>query len=313
MQQSRLSVSETLAEVGQRRPALLSAFNTFEDLLTARASIAADLLPLSDAESQLLPQWDPQRAAQGQSLLSDWSLQGWDDTIHRSAVALLPSIVALAPFRSDREKLEDIFLSPQQTTLRSTLLTALLESNEEAFLNGSAQADMAPDTLEFPAEFVLSAVLRALSSSLPERPWETSGQWKYGYCPICGSLPILSWLDRPQYDEKNAYLLGGGGKKFLYCGVCSTKWRFRRGVCPACNAEGEGAIEILKEHGSKQGERLDWCTKCKSYCPSLDLRECAAIPDMDAAALGMLHMDIVAAQKNLSPLRLSFWNQFNFS
>ena len=42
----------------------------------------------------------------------------------------------------------------------------------------------------------------------------------------------------------------------------------------------------------------------------MDLRECGGVPDMDAMALGMMHLDMVAARKGLSPLKASFWNLF---
>ena len=67
-------------------------------------------------------------------------------------------------------------------------------------------------------------------------------------------------------------------------------------------------MNILREEGPSHGERIDWCTECKAYCPIIDLREREKTPDMDAMALGMLHLDIVAADKKLIPLRHSFWN-----
>jgi len=69
-------------------------------------------------------------------------------------------------------------------------------------------------------------------------------------------------------------------------------------------------MEILKEAGNALGERLDWCTRCKTYCPAVDLRERDTTPDLDVLALGMLHMDMVAAQKGLQPIHPAFWNTF---
>ena len=80
--------------------------------------------------------------------------------------------------------------------------------------------------------------------------------------------------------------------------------------CPSCGKEGSGTMEFLRESENANGERIDWCTQCKSYCPTIDLRERGSVPDMDAMALGMMYMDIVAAQKGLIPLKPSFWNQF---
>lgn len=69
-------------------------------------------------------------------------------------------------------------------------------------------------------------------------------------------------------------------------------------------------MEILRESGSVQGERLEWCTRCKTYCPGVDLRERDTVPDLDALALGLVHLDMVAAEKKLRPLNPSFWNTF---
>ena len=69
-------------------------------------------------------------------------------------------------------------------------------------------------------------------------------------------------------------------------------------------------MEILKEAGNALGERLDWCTRCKTYCPTVDLRERDTAPDLDALALGMLHMDMVAAKYGLQPIDPAFWITF---
>ena len=55
---------------------------------------------------------------------------------------------------------------------------------------------------------------------------------------------------------------------------------------------------------------MEWCRYCQGYLPVVDLRERSSRPDMDALALGMMHLDIVAAEKGLHPLSPAFWNQF---
>ncbi|MBQ3059780.1 MAG: formate dehydrogenase accessory protein FdhE [Desulfovibrio sp.] len=310
---SSLSVAQTLAHVARRRPPLQSALDVFEPLLSSRADLPDKLAPCLRTAGMTLPVWDRYRAGQGQSLLAGHSLRGADNAIRKAAAKLLPLICALPPFRDCTDNLQALFSWPVRAeenrgTVAEQLMEALLASDEQSFIQLTELAAVPPHLAELPAEFIFSAVLRALTQSLAERPWEEGGTWRHGYCPFCGSFPILAWLDRPVQDEKNAYLAGGGGKKRLYCGMCGTSWHFRRGACPSCEAEGDGAMEILRESGAQWGERLEWCTKCKTYCPMVDLRESIAIPDLDATALGMLHLDMVAHQKGLAPLRASFWN-----
>lgn len=194
------------------------------------------------------------------------------------------------------------------------LAEALISGNREAVTRIAKSNRLDPPVLEFVSGFVVSPVLRALvaqSLSGDEQPsWDVDGRWQKGYCPVCGALPVVSWLDKPAIDDKNAFLAGGGGKKHLYCGMCSANWTYRRGVCPSCEQEGNGVIEILRESDNAHGERLDWCTKCKSYCPTVDLREREFVPDLNAVAMGMMHLDMVAARKKLHPLKPSFWNMF---
>ena len=67
-------------------------------------------------------------------------------------------------------------------------------------------------------------------------------------------------------------------------------------------------MEILR--GGRSGASGLTGAQVQSYCPTVDLRESGEVPDMDAMALGMMHLDMVAARKGLSPLKASFWNLF---
>ena len=86
---------------------------------------------------------------------------------------------------------------------------------------------------------------------------------------VCGALPTLGWLDKPAVDEKNAYLVGGGAKD-LHCGLCGSNWPFRRGACPACGAEGNDVMELLRESGPAHGECApDWYGRGRGHYPTV--------------------------------------------
>lgn len=307
------SVAQTLAAVAARRPVLEPILRAFEDVLTARTALAAELS--AEGHGLRLPDWSGEDAAQGRSLLVGVPLSGLCVAVRRTAETLLPLLCAKGEVVAHKAALEAFFLAPAlPEDRRDALAEAVLAGDAPTFQRLAAEAGLPPEVLEFVAEFVLSPALRALAAQAvlagQKAPWDEAGAWRQGYCPVCGSFPVIGWLDKPFFEEKNAFLSGGGGKKHLYCSRCGTSWTFRRGACPACGKEGNGVMEILRESGTSRGERLDWCTKCKSYCPTVDLRECGEVPDMDAMALGMLHLDMVAARKGLSPLKASFWNLF---
>ncbi len=319
---SSQTASQTLTEVITWRPVLEPVLKAFEPVLSALPGLAAELADCLRASGLALPPWRSERAGQGVSLLAGEPLTGIAASMRLAAKKLLPLLGEIDAMVPHMPALEAFFYMPANGAAerygagdtRTALAESLVSGNREAVARIAEQAGLDALVLEFTASFVVSSVLRALTaqagSDAGQALWEEDDLWRQGYCPVCGALPSIGWLDKPAIDEKNAFLAGGGGKKHLHCGLCGADWKFRRGACPSCGQEGNGVIEILREDGVTHGERLDWCTKCKGYCPTVDLREREFAPDLDAAALGMLHLDIVAARRKLRPLRPSFWNMF---
>ena len=310
------SVEETVSGILARRPVLSPVLQAFAPLLAARAALPAQLKPLLEAAGVRLPAMQRERAAQGYPLLAEVPLAGIGTALRAAAEAMIPLLAAQEIIRPHEAKLRAFFVDAAQGPEAPVALAeAVLNETAESVEKTAAHLDVPVQVLLFAFSFMLGPVLRALVELSPhgdgkEAPWNVEGTWRQGYCPVCGSGPSIAYLDRPVFDEKNAFLAGGGGKKHLHCSLCGTDWTFRRGACPFCGEEGAGVMEILKEAGNALGERLDWCTRCKTYCPTVDLRERDTAPDLDALALGMLHMDMVAAQKGLQPLPPAFWNTF---
>ena len=311
MGETCLSVAETLADVAARRPALKSVLAAFQPMMELRAALTAELGE-SVAAALTLPAFSLERAAQGAPLMAGMSLHGLAAPLRTAARRMLPELSALAPLASHRAALEDLFLGEGAASER--IVEALVAGNGPEFERLAGEATVPPETLGFALDFIAAPVLRALAAqAIPaqgEAPWNGGAVWTQGYCPVCGSLPVIATLDKRVFEEKNAFLAGGGGKKRLHCGLCASSWTFRRSTCPSCGKQGNEVMEILRESGNADGERLDWCVHCKTYCPVVDLRERESVPDMDAMALGMLHLDIAASRKGLRPLRPSFWNMF---
>lgn len=307
------SLEQTTAFITKRRPALINVLETFLPLLQARENTAAELAaPLAVADIAL-PQFNADSS--GEPILVGASLRGIGAIIGVAAARLLPMLLEQSALTPHHHALESLFLRQPtgNVDLREQLISAMAAVEPEAFLSLAQKADIPPEILDFTASFIVSAVLRALVAHAltgrEEAPWDVEGAWQHGYCPVCGSSPVISWLDMRSFDEKNAFLSGGGGKKHFHCALCGANWKFRRGVCPACGKEGDGGISILKEQGA-YGERIDFCNHCRTYSPTVDLRELEKIPNMDAMALGMIHLDIAAAERDLKPLKPSFWNMF---
>lgn len=321
------SLEQTLEELVSRRPVLEPVLRAFAPALAAQVELALELQPDLSAARLALPKMQAERAGQGASLLAGESLDGLEEALRKSARKLLPLLGELAFIAGHMPALEACFLTPVEQSvkgaaplsgkakdIRVQLAEAQVSGNREAVLRIAEAGNIDPQVLDFVFGFVVAPVFRALASGVLADGGHFGahggGLWQQGYCPVCGAMPSIGWLDKAAIDEKNAFLAGGGGKKHLHCGVCGTNWHCKRAVCPACSEDGNGVMEVLRESGASHGERLDWCTKCRSYCPTIDLRECEHMPNLEAAAIGMMHLDMVAAQKNLHPLKPSFWNIF---
>ena len=95
------NVAQTLAAVAARRPALEPVLRGFEDVLTARAALAAELgaeradaAGMAEDGGPRLPDWSGERAEQGRSLLAGVPLTGLRAAVRRTAETLLPLLCA---------------------------------------------------------------------------------------------------------------------------------------------------------------------------------------------------------------------------
>lgn len=316
MAQSRQSVAQTIQDVLAWRPVLAPILRTFEPLLVAQEKLTSDLSGDLAAAGLRIPDVDAERFGQGVPLLAGATFAGSAPVVRRAAQEMLPLLAALDAVAPHEQALARFFGEDEGRAPRIEAFLAAMTADDRASLQAMADKEgIDAQILGFAGGFVACAVLHAMVAQVPtvdgQAPWDRPGTaWRYGHCPACGALPGIAWLDRATIDEKNPYLVGGGGKKHLHCTVCGADWAFRRSACPACGEEGNKNMEILRESGISHGERIEWCNRCRGYCPCVDLRERQGTPDMDALALGMMHLDLVASQKDLHPLRATFWNLF---
>ncbi|MBM4137214.1 MAG: formate dehydrogenase accessory protein FdhE [Nitrospira sp.] len=109
--------------------------------------------------------------------------------------------------------------------------------------------------------------------------------WFRGYCPACGSAPVLGELRN---------LEGVEGAKSLVCSSCSFQWRFKRLACPFCGNEDHKKLRYFNTEADGKAYRVDVCEECKKYIKTIDLRETGedVIPLVED--MGTLHLDIIA-------------------
>ena len=97
------------------------------------------------------------------------------------------------------------------------------------------------------------------------------------------------------------------GRRWLRCSLCSHSWRFVRLSCPFCENGDQEKLSIYYIDGRKQ-ERAEVCEKCGRYVVGIDLRGQLDESVLEVAAIGMVHLDMLAQEKGLRPAAVCAWN-----
>ena len=93
-----------------------------------------------------------------------------------------------------------------------------------------------------------------------------------------------------------AHLLGteDGRQRYLSCGCCGTRWRYRRTECPFCEADPQ-RLPVLAVEG-EAGLRIDHCVSCRAYLKTYDGQGHEALLLADWTSL---HLDVLAQERGL--------------
>jgi FdhE protein len=111
--------------------------------------------------------------------------------------------------------------------------------------------------------------------------------WLKGSCPVCGGKPTLALLEKEN------------GRRYLYCGLCEVKWRFRRLGCPYCHSDESHffTVEGMEKY------RVYYCEKCHGYIKTIDEGK------MGGAALDLFWEDVNTVQLDILAMREGYINQ----
>jgi FdhE protein len=122
--------------------------------------------------------------------------------------------------------------------------------------------------------------------------WRDEELWHRKYCPTCGSPPAMGQLVG----------VDPGRQRFLSCGGCGTRWRYRRTQCPFCENDSQRLSVVAVE--GESGLRIDYCEACKGYLKTYDGQgnETLLLSDWSS-----LHLDLIAHDRGLKRLAASLY------
>ena len=283
-------IEKALNRMRKEHQPLENILEAFRPVLVERARFKAGLPLLED--SRPLPS-DPRRFEEGVPLASAATLVSFGEALWKKAAdRLIPAMDR--GFPKIRHELDTISLALVNGQMDpETLVRSMLKGQDEEITGVASDLEIRPETLRFTLGQVLKPLVEKRSESL--EPLVRNLRWRKGYCPICGSMPELGFLK------------GDGGQKWLKCSLCAHGWRFVRTMCPFCESDDHQKMEFYfvtdREH-----ERVELCHGCKRYLLNIDLRPQAEEVVLEVAAIGLVHLDVLAQEKGFLPMAVCAWN-----
>jgi FdhE protein len=122
--------------------------------------------------------------------------------------------------------------------------------------------------------------------------WRDEERWHRKYCPTCGSAPTMGQLIG----------VDPGRQRFLACGACGSRWRYRRTQCPFCENDAQ-KLSVLAVEG-EAGLRIDYCEACKGYLKTYDGQGDEAVQLLDWTSI---HLDLAARDRGLERMSASLY------
>jgi FdhE protein len=261
----RTDSATRLAELRRQRPEwrawlgmLGEVFPWLDDLAWSSPIAMVEPEPVSSADPLL----------QGRELLID--PQRLRDLVHRLAeIAAAEGVshsLALGRYRPSAEAMVH-------------LLAAAIRHDREGIEELAVAGGVDPVALETVAQLTALPLLQSCGRLLQE---QVPASWPYGYCPICGSWPLLGEfrsLDRTRR---------------LRCGRCGGDWRINWLRCPYCGETDHERLGSLVLEDELQTLTTETCLHCLGYLKSVTTLR--AIPPIELLLqdLETVELDLVA-------------------
>ena len=223
----------------------------------------------------------------------------WDDYISdfHAGIPLLRSSMVAIDFRDVERALallvEALALKPLPGGLAedNRALEAQLHSDRDSprralawLLDHGSFIPTNPGLLRYLGWSVLARYLRPVVDAFSV--WRDEERWLRSYCPTCGALAAM------------AQLVGTdpGRLRYLSCGCCRSRWRYRRTGCPFCQSADDHRLAVVAVEG-EAGLRIDYCEACSGYVKTYEGQGSESVLLADWTSL---HLDIVAHDRGLT-------------
>lgn len=277
--------------------AFVEIINRFSVLLRHQQRLSAEL-SVPDFDVSL---YDEERFLAGSPMITcvpqDLYLASFKDVAPQAWAAMRAVFPDLAPGLEVLGKKLDA-----DESFARLCLQAVAGGNEDALMQAGMEANVAPEFLLTALRTAWSPVMTAARDGLIAPA--AAKLWRKSYCPVCGSDPDLSTLEN--HADTNEFLVSKSGETWHHCPTCGHHWRFVRMSCAGCGCQDHEQLNRLSIP-DRPHEFIYTCDSCRQYLPCLNLIENPAAPELDLAALHLVHLDAVAQTRGYWPLSPAPW------
>jgi FdhE protein len=276
-----------IREEKQRRPQYRPFLDFWEPLLSVQMvfMIGHPGNPLSPADPHI-----PLRLKEGFPCFSFKGLPVPADLFRDLFQEILTGTRSANPKMAEQFPLIENWLAGEGRDLERWL-GLMFQEDGHPFIQAAASCGLDPEILLFLFLTCWKPLVKAQAMALardPELDWTS---WTKGYCPVCGGMPLLAYLEE-------------GGKRSGTCSVCEFTWHLPRFVCPHCeNTDQQNFRYFFTDQ--EQALRLEVCEACRHYLKIIDLREWTGDPIPLLDDLVTTHLDLWARNKGYQRIPLS--------
>jgi FdhE protein len=262
---------QELEKLAKQRPTLQESCLILAGVIEAVFAEPAPEPPLDMASGTA-----HEKLGAGVPLLRDAALSLDEPSLHRRWQA-----VCAALNQADAEALS--LAVAQQTLKPAALVAEVLAGNHEAV---ATQADALGLNAALAATVLRLATLPALIKvTEPCQKLRPGAAWEHGYCPHCGSWPLLGEARGLEQD------------RHLRCGLCAASWPVGRISCPFCGNRDHRSLGYVHLEGEEDRYRAGACDLCHGYVKWVSTMFALAEPQLLVADLATLHLDLAAAER----------------
>ncbi|MGI6387642.1 MAG: formate dehydrogenase accessory protein FdhE [Desulfomonilia bacterium] len=281
-------LEKIIGEASESHPHSRDIIHAFAPFLLEKASLMGSL----DFKDHRTMAMDELQFKNGVPLLRQNEFSPVTHACEFIAMAILPPLeTGFQKLSTDLEKLRAAIMEK-----KIGFADLLVSSHEEAgglIETWALHEDVSVEAVRLALMMVAKVYFEKTARTLA--PLIKDFAWDKGYCPICGSAPMI------------AKIRDKIGTRHLYCSQCAHEWVFSRVICPSCGRNKQSSMTYFFVD-DKSRESAFVCEECGRYLITMDKVSDLVPLDADISALSLVHLDVIMQGKGYLPMAACAWN-----